>query len=203
MHTNKHQNNPNNRMKDEVKDLIRQKKADNERMKEEALRHEMECQCLEFLASEVERLEDCVADRQAEVDELNATLEKQRAAMEKLQASIDRLKDENTTLKDEAKAQAEQMKTMKQVNNAVAKQSEHDDLIRVVHRYMMTSQKKSVKKRGYIKMVLQELVATAHLVLCDEDQQLLDALDDEVEKPMVNIERVNDIHGNDKVELKP
>mgnify|MGYP003291860616 CR=1 FL=1 len=31
MHTNKHQNNPNNRMKDEVKDLIQQKKAETER----------------------------------------------------------------------------------------------------------------------------------------------------------------------------
>ncbi len=55
-----------------------------------------------------------------------------------------------------------------------------EDLGKHIFRYLQLTKKKDVKKRGYIKMTIMELLSSAKIPLSDETQQLLDMFDDDV-----------------------
>lgn len=101
------------------------------------------------------------------------TLEQDVARYQKLEA-------ENCQLKEELAEMKHQLDETKKLSAKVAGMTGQEELDKLIYKYLQRTKKKDVKKRGYIKMTIMELVNTAKLMLSDETQQLLDVFDDDV-----------------------
>ena len=156
-------------------------------------------------------INDILNRSRADLDRRKAELNDQAEAQKALEAfvarairneeSLEQIRQERDALKDEVRALNMKLSELQKVTAKVAEKTEHDDLLKVLRTYMNRSKNKTAKKRGYIKMVITEMAMTAGLALPDDMVETLGAFDDEAEKS-INIERINDIHGNDKVEIQ-
>ena len=156
-------------------------------------------------------INNLLLQRQADLDhkkeELNELQEQYKAIenmasrLVKAEEALEQVKTERDELKDEVKALNMKLGELQKMTQKVVETTEHEDLIKTFRRYLRMSRRKLAKKRGYIKMVVTEIVMSTGLVLPEDMQQELDSFDDEDEKT-INIERVNDIHDNDKVEIQ-
>ena len=156
-------------------------------------------------------INDILNRSRADLDRRKAELNDQAEAQKALEAfvarairneeSLEQIRQERDALKDEVRALNMKLSELQKVTAKVAEKTEHDDLLKVLRTYMNRSKNKTAKKRGYIKMVITEMALTAGLTLPDDMVETLGAFDDEAEKS-INIERINDIHGNDKVEIQ-
>ena len=156
-------------------------------------------------------INDILNRSRADLDRRKAELNDQAEAQKALEAfvarairneeSLEQIRQERDALKDEVRALNMKLSELQKVTAKVAEKTEHDDLLKVLRTYMNRSKNKTAKKRGYIKMVITEMAMTAGLTLPDDMVETLGAFDDEAEKS-INIERINDIHGNDKVEIQ-
>ena len=176
----------------------------------------------------IDTLKDLVHDNRASIDRERERLElmnEQQVALEQLLGRITQMENERDELvreRDEQEALATRMreerdkllKETKLLNlklkelgtmaSKVVKKTDHDDLIDVLRRYMKSSKRKDIRKRGYIKMVIFELVTHSKLELPDDIMESHDHLDDDQDDPkVVNVTgNYNDVHDNGRVDLK-
>ena len=103
-------------------------------------------------------------------------------ALEQDVTRYQKIEAENRQLKEELAALKHQLDETKKLSAKVAGMTGQEELDKLIYKYLQRTKKKDVKKRGYIKMTIMELVNTAKLTLSDETQQLLDVFDDDVVK---------------------
>lgn len=103
-------------------------------------------------------------------------------ALEQDVARYQKIEAENRQLKEELAEMKHQLDETKKLSAKVAGMTGQEELDKLIYKYLQRTKKKDVKKRGYIKMTIMELVNTAKLTLSDETQQLLDVFDDDVVK---------------------
>lgn len=139
-----------------------------------------------------------LADEQEQVKAIEALLTHATKAEEQL----DLVRQERDSLKQEVAALKMNLQEQQKITAKVAEKTEHEDLIKVLRSYINQSKKKTAKKRGYIKMVITEMAMSNSMILPADMIEALESFDDETEKT-INIERVNDIHNNDRVEIQP
>ena len=101
-------------------------------------------------------------------------------ALEQDVTRYQKIEAENRQLKEELAEMKHQLDETKKLSAKVASMTGQEELDKLIYKYLQRTKKKDVKKRGYIKMTIMELVNTAKLMLSDETQQLLDVFDDDV-----------------------
>lgn len=103
-------------------------------------------------------------------------------ALEQDVARYQKMEAEYRQLKEELAALKHQLDETKKLSAKVAGMTDVEGFDKVIRKYLNGSKKKDVKKRGYIKMTIMELVTMAKITLNDETQQLLNVFDDDVLK---------------------
>lgn len=106
------------------------------------------------------------------VNSLNEELARTKKELETHKTNEKALRTENEQLKM-------QQKELDQMSKKLVQKAEHEDLLKVVQTYMNVSKRKNVKKRGYIKITILELVQVARLTLPEDMQKELENFDDD------------------------
>lgn len=101
------------------------------------------------------------------------------AGMEQEMTRCEKLEAENRLLKDELADANHQLEEIKELSIKMADKTAQE-MDKLIFKFLQHAKKKNIKKRGYIKMTLMELVNSAKYSLSDETQQLLDEFDDDV-----------------------
>ena len=125
------------------------------------------------------------------------------------------LRDENESLRDEVESLRQQLQEERDTRQAaevrlselnklsagVAKKSSQDNLVKALRIFLNISKRKTQSKREAAKMVITEMITSAHVDLPEDILELLDHLDDEQTEPkVVNVTgNYNDIHDNTRV----
>lgn len=159
----------------------------------------------------INTIKDWARDNRASIDRERERLElmnEQQVALEQLLGRITQLENERDDLmreRDEQEALATRMrderdrmakekdllnlklKELGMMTSKVVKKTDHDDLIDVLRRYMKSSKRKDIRKRGYIKMVIFELVTHSKLELPDDMVEELETFDDAEAETAVSV----------------
>lgn len=117
-------------------------------------------------------MEKAVSAYSAKCDECEALQEELDAAAE----TIRDLHEQIATLKM-------QISEMGKLANKVVEKSAHEDLLPVVRKYLNISKKKTAKKKGYIRMMVLEMLSTSKVEIPEDLQETLDSFDDEENNP--------------------
>lgn len=136
---------------DYLEDIIRSRRNDLERRKEQIVQDSEEQDILESM------LQQYV---------------KQARQLEAVTLERDALKAENEQLKMEKSE-------LGKMSQKLVEKTEHDDPIKVLRKYMNISKRKNVKKRGYIKAVILEMSQSAGLTLPEDMIAELEIFDDD------------------------
>lgn len=135
-------------------------------------------EAMEWMVDRLRRLEKENAQLREDLDDFGAQIERGNVLLEQAKAECEGLKEEK-------KALQMQLAELGKMTSKVAEQTEHGELVKVLRKYMNMSRRKTAKKRGYIKMVVTEMVIGIGLVLPEDMKADLDVFDDDEEKLQV------------------
>ena len=158
---------------DTLKDLVHDNRAALEREREQLEAKLEQQEALEALLGRITQLEN-------ERDDLMRERDEQEALATRMRDERDRMAKEKDLLNLK-------LKELGMMTSKVVKKTDHDDLIDVLRRYMKSSKRKDIRKRGYIKMVIFELVTHSKLELPDDMVEELETFDDAETEAAVSI----------------
>lgn len=121
------------------------------------------------------QIRQIVAAKDKEIDKLRREVNRKEEVLVRLLAENESLKVQNAELSKMA--------------SRVVEKTDHEDLLKGIRKYLNQSKKKSSKKKGYIRMAMQELVNTNGIAIPEDLQELLDSFDDE--EPQLAIGQLN------------
>lgn len=138
------------------------------------------------------------------IDDLFSNLEKQDDELEDRQADIDDLHQQLLDEKERRVAAEMRLSELSKLSAGVAKKSSQDEMIKAMRSYLNVSRRKTLGKREAAKMVFMELFSSAKMELPEDISELLEHLDDEqAEAKVVNVTgNYNDVHDNGRVDMK-
>lgn len=166
---------------DSIDDYLRQTSSDLERQRERLEEEMAQLEAVRMLRNLVEEQQQQIDDQHDELVTLEKQQEVQDAKMAKLQADYDEVKAERDALRLK-------LSELGKMTNQVALKTESDALIRALRVYMNISRRKTVKKRGYIKMSILELATASNTTLPADMLEELDTFDDDTPQPQqVNV----------------
>lgn len=146
--------------KDEIthaEEVIQSRRSKLEEKEEQLANDKKELECLEELLHNYQKLTELVA--------------KQEQQCANQAREIEMLKNENLQLKMEKNE-------LNKMSQNLVKKAEQEVAVKVLRSYMNCSKRKDAKKRGYIKMVILEMIQNAKLVIPDDMQEDLEVFDD-------------------------
>lgn len=157
-------------MKEMAQDARRALGRERERMMEEVGRVDELLGVLDTtdeLLAEVDRLNDELAGKDAELDNLHQQLQEEKERSQALEMKLSELS---------------------KLSAGVAKKSSQDDLQKALRIFLNISKRKMIGKREVAKTVITEMITSAKLTLPDDIMDLLDHLDDEqTDNPPVTV----------------
>ena len=106
---------------------------------------------------------------------------------DEMEALATRMRNERDRMAKERDLLSLKLKELGTMASKVVKKADHDDLIDVLRRYMKSSKRKDIRKRGYIKMVIFELVTHSKLELPDDMVEELETFDDAEAESAVSV----------------
>lgn len=117
---------------------------------------------------------------------LNDECERLREQQENGNEEIDRLMAEIKALKEQIGNKDMQILELGNMVKSMAKGADDDVVVALLRKYMNVSRRKTVKKRGYIKMAVQEITQIANISLPEEMLRELERFDDDDPSVKVN-----------------
>ena len=127
------------------------------------------------MRSNLEREKERIEQANEQQEALETLLKQYKKQADELQ----RVTEERDALKAENEQFKMQQKELDQMSKKLVQKAEHEDLLKVVRTFMNVSRRKNVKKRGYIKMTILELMQVARLTLPEDMQKELENFDDD------------------------
>lgn len=121
-----------------------------------------------------------------ECERLREQQENGNEEIDRLMAEIKALKDEAKSLKDQLNNKDMQILELGNMAKSMAKGADDDVVVALLRKYMNVSRRKTVKKRGYIKMAVQEITQIANISLPEEMLRELERFDDDDPSVKVN-----------------
>ncbi|MBO7581500.1 MAG: hypothetical protein J6T38_08305 [Bacteroidaceae bacterium] len=154
----------------------------------------------ERMMEEVERMEgflrvmDATDDLLAEIDRLNEELAERDAEMDNLHQQLQEEKEKNQALEMK-------MAEMSKLSAGVAKKASQEELLKALRTFVNKSKHKRIEKRTAIKEMVLEIANANGIILPEDLAATIDSLDDvQPEAKVVNVQgNYNDIHDNGNV----
>lgn len=149
------------------------------------------------MVEDVELIKDYLRQERADIDREKEALQERNdnlKAMESLlnkaakyENMLEQVREERDSLKQEVKALQMQLDEQQKMTKNMAARAEDESIIKALRTYMNHSKKKTVKKRGYIKMMITELAMSVGLALPEDMLDTLDSFDDDESKLDVSV----------------
>ncbi len=108
--------------------------------------------------------------------------------MTDLKEENERLKEENERLSQEVREKEMKLSELSKLSVGVAKKSSQDEVLKALRTYANISKRKTLSKRVAVKMMIMELANSIGLSFPEDMLITLEALDDEVAEPKVEVQ---------------